>query len=257
MNIRIKISDLWLSSLIFIFVVCFPLNYFASSLDPIYISLIQLFLRLFLFGYNVHLIAKYHLPIFNKPNFIALALCTPFLLACFTNLFSDIFANVVITNFELKWIHLIEVLIIIFTVLNEEILFRFFIYNQLNIRNKLLKIMASAGIFASFHLLNLLTPSFLAVYQSVLIQVIYTFGLGLILGFIYEYGKSIVACMVFHFLFNFFNQYLVTYHILGFFENGFIPYIIALVIGLLLVGYGLLIYFLKFKKEDDKEIYYY
>ena len=256
MRVRISIADLLISSFLFIFVVSFPLNYFASYLPEYGILLLELCLRMFLCGYYIRLIVKYNLPAFIKPNWKNLLFCLPFLLACCSNEISFLFSTRVDMTHALEVEFIIDFFIVVFTAFNEEILFRFFIHNQLNIQNKLVKIVASAGIFAGFHLLNLVSPSFLAIYQSVLLQSVYTFGLGLILGFIYEYGKSITPCIIYHFLFNFFNSYVLNYFFFPVYEYYYIYIIVALVISIVLIGYGLLIYFLVFKKKDREYDYY-
>lgn len=251
-QVRISVADTLISSFLFVFVVSFPFQYFSSYLPSYAITILELCLRMFLTGYYLRLIFKYNISL-GKINFKNLLFFIPFLLAAFTNLFAFPFANEIVTS-TFNWVMILDVLIIIFTAFNEEILFRLFIYNSLRIENRLLKIVAGAGIFAAFHLLNLITPSFLAVYQSVLIQSVYTFALGLILCFMYEFTMSVIPCIVFHFIFNFFNQFLVTVVFYPFYSSYF-PLYTALTIGCALAIYGILIYSLKFKKDPNSLSY--
>ncbi len=251
-HVKISVADTLISSFLFIFVVSFPFQYFANHLPNYVITILELCLRMFLTGYYLRLIFKYNIPL-GKINFKNLLFFIPFLLATFTNLLAFPFADEVAT-LSFNWVMILDILIIVFTAFNEEILFRLFIYNSLRIENRLLKILAGAGIFGAFHLLNLITPSFLAVYQSVLIQSIYTFALGLILCFMYEFVASIIPCIVFHFIFNFFNQFLVTAMFYPIYSNYF-PLYAALTIGCALTIYGILLYIFKFKKDPNSLSY--
>lgn len=248
-RIKFSIFDTLIVSFLFIFVVSFPFEYFSSFLPVYGILLLKIIFRLFLLGYSLKIIIQNNIS-FGKINFKNIALFIPFLIACFTNLLSAIFNNpyTFISSFDINLI--LEIIIVILTAINEEIVFRLFIYNSLKIQNRLLKILAGAGIFGAFHLLNLISPSFVNILPSVLLQSVYTFGLGLILCFIYEFGCSLIPCIIYHFIFNFFNQLFVT-KIMIIYQNNFAYIIIAVVVSSLLVGYGLLLYFLKFKNENN------
>lgn len=248
-KIKFSIFDTLIVSFLFIFVVSFPFDYFSSFLPTYGILLLKIIFRIFLLGYSLKIIIQNNIS-FGKINFRNIALFIPFLIACFTNLISVLFNNSYIftSSFDIKLF--LEIIIVILTAINEEIVFRLFVYNSLKIQNRLLKILAGAAIFGAFHLLNLISPSFVTLLPIVLLQSVYTFGLGLILCFIYEFGFSLIPCIIYHFIFNFFNQLFVT-KIMIVYQDNYAYIIIAVVVSLVLATYGLLLYFLKFKKENN------
>ena len=131
----------------------------------------------------------------------------------------------------------------------EELLFRLFIQSSLVYASSLKRILASAGIFALFHLINIVNVSNVNALVTVLIQIVYSFGLGLLLAMIAEYTYSIPTCIVFHFAFNIINMVLI--------ENVFylsIPvltyYLTAVGIGLVVGIYAILIYIFVLKRND-------
>lgn len=250
-KIRIDIKDTFICSFLFVFVVAFPFTYFKDLLPSWAISLLSLSFKMFLSGYYLRIILKYNLPM-GKMKMKNTLLCVPLLLACFSNLLSYIFADDVAFVSEFSWVIVIDAIALLFSVFNEEVLFRLFIYNNLNIKNKLLKILAGAGIFAGFHFLNVIGPNFISLLIPTLIQVLYTFGLGLIICLIYEYSCSLIPCFIYHFLFNFFNSFFVNYLVIGLFYNNPNMYIYAgLVIGAITFIYALFIYLFIFRKDNQ------
>ena len=83
---------------------------------------------------------------------------------------------------------------------------------------------------------------------TVLIQVVYSFGLGILLGFVYEYTYSLPASIVLHFSFNFFNT--VLYRYMGCVTSNFAFYMTAVVIAIVLIVYTFLIYWFVLSRND-------
>ena len=244
---RFRFVDLLLFALLFIFINSFPIDLITS--DELIRLLIRIGLRLLLFGYDIYIIWKNRINIFKFANYRNVGLFVPFLLICFSNIIAAALAGV---NFELSVNPTMLSLTIIYYLLGvilEEFLFRLFIQNSLNNVSSLKRIFGSAAIFALFHLINIVNISQVSQLVSVLVQVVYAFGLGLLLALIYEYTYSIPACVVFHFIFNFFNTIFVTD-----IYNLAIPviyyYLTAVVIGVIVGVYALLIYLLVLKRND-------
>lgn len=122
--------------------------------------------------------------------------------------------------------------------IEEKIYRSLFIFN--NEKNKYKSIMFSSIVFALSHLLN-------GISLASIFQVIYTFGLGIVLGSIYAYGGGFIYCFLLHFLFNFFNGYLYNC-----FNNAKIDilYIVSnVIVGVVIVIYYLSILLIKRKKK--------
>ena len=143
---------------------------------------------------------------FNKINTSSFRLI-PLLLLCISNFIVGLIQNSNI-NEKINLFTIISGLIISIGVsVIEELLFRSQVLEEfLKSKSKLLSVVYSSLIFGSVHLLNI---SSLGSIPIVLVQVCYTFFLGVVLGYIYFYSKNIALPIIFHFLFNFFNDILV------------------------------------------------
>ena len=142
-----------------------------------------------------------------------------------------------------SWIFAIQVVLTFITVANEEYLFRLVLIGNLDpIKKPIWKIVVAAAIFGICHI-----GAFLNSFNPVdLINVAYTFGLGLILGLIYVYGGAPCTCICLHLLFNIVNGLVFGY---AFVVSDFTTYILvntglALFFGI----YLLIIYLVRFRK---------
>lgn len=146
----------------------------------------------------------------GKINIVNTLLLIPALMVCFSNLTNLLIAKEtirVIVNLDF----FLRILLAIFIVVNEEIVFRLILINNLEIKNKLLVILISAGVFGVCHITHFLTTF----NPADLMIVLYTFLLGLLLGFTYLFANSIYPCIVIHFLFNLFQDILFPYFVLN------------------------------------------
>jgi len=241
---RFKISDLLIFVLLFIFAAAFPVDRF--NIADVYKVLIQIGLRLLIIVYYVYIIGKNRIKIFGMANYKNILLCIPFLLACFSNMIASKIDGTV-TGVRMSGDLLaVSIVLCLLIAVTEEIVFRLFIHNSLTNCTPIKRILGSAGIFAAMHLLNLINVSNVDTLVQVLIQVIYDFGLGLLLGFLYEYSHSLTSSVILHFSFNLFNSVLISYF--GFESSVICFYLTAVVIAVILIGYTLVVYLLYFKK---------
>ena len=236
---RFKWLDLLLFAFLFIFVNSFPVDLF--NIPYIYQVMIQICLRSLLVAYDFYLLWVYRVNIFKFANYKRMLLFLPLVIICFSNIIAvsidkgflaltnDVTLVIVISIY-----HLLGVII-------EEFLFRFVIQNSFVKSSSIKRILFSALIFAGFHLLNMVNATNVDGVVSILIQVAYTFGLGLVLGFLYEYTYSLPACMCFHFLFNFFNTVFIQNIYLVYMSDS-TKYLTALVITVVSAVYLLLVY---------------
>lgn len=181
----------------------------------------------------------------QKTNFKIASLFIPAFVICGSNYLylltnpSDFSANFEVTFF-------IYFVFTIFTALKEEFIFRVLLITNLDsVKKPLNKILISSGIFAFMHIFNFFS-SFNPYY---LLQIVYTFGLGLVLGLIYYYSNSFIMCFSLHFLFNVFNDDLYRYLVVENSPTNLGLFIlvncgIALIVGI----YLLFIYLFKLRK---------
>lgn len=245
---KFRFIDILLFALVFIFVNAFPVD--LLPVNAIGQIAIRISLRFVLLIYYCYTLWRNRINIFKFANYKRVLLFAPFILVCFSNIVAAAIAGL---SFQVGAIDPLYVSLIVvyhlFGVIVEELLFRLFIQSSLVYASSLKRILASAGIFALFHLVNMVNVSSLDALANVAIQVVYSFGLGLLLALIVEYTYSIPTCIVFHLLFNFFNMILV--------ENIFclsipvLTYYLTAVGAALIVGiYAILIYIFVLNRND-------
>ena len=244
---KFRLIDILIFALLFVFVAAFPVD--LIPIDAIYKLIIQIGLRLLILGYYIYIIIINRINIFRFYNWKRLLLFAPFLLACFSNLIASAIDHGYpgITTMSDAYLSLLIVFHLL-TAIVEEILFRIFIHSSLINVGSLKRILASAGIFALMHLLNIVNISSVDGLITVLIQVAYNFGLGLLLGFIIEYSYSIVGCIFLHFSFNLLNTVIFQY--LGCNCSNLTFYLTAVVIAAILAAYTFLIYWFVLSKNE-------
>lgn len=236
---KFRVSDILIFSLLFIFAIAFPVD--LIPVDAVYRLVIQISIRLLILGYYIYICVLNKVNIFKFYNWKRLVLFTPFLLACFSNMIAsgiDGGYPGIVTMSDTYFSLLIVYHFI--TAIVEEFLFRLFLQSSLVGVGSLKRILASAGIFALMHLLNIVNISTVDQLVTVLVQVVYNFGLGILLGFVYEYSYSLPGSIFLHFSFNFFNT--VLYQYLGCECSYFTFYMTAVVIAVVLAVYTFLIY---------------
>ncbi|MGI6735035.1 MAG: CPBP family intramembrane glutamic endopeptidase [Bacilli bacterium] len=130
----------------------------------------------------------------------------------------------------------------------EEVVFRLILISQfLKIKGKFQTILYSSLIFASSHLINI---SSLETIIPVLLQVGYTFFLGIGLAFMYVITQKFIWSFMFHFTFNVINGTVVR---ALFTAAKPIPfYTINVLVGILAVAYGIWLY--KFFKTRGEKV---
>lgn len=241
---RFRFSDLLLFILIFIFVAAFPVDLIPVA--PIYQLAIIVGLRGLLVAYYIYIIIKYRIKVFGIANIKNLLLCLPFFLVAASNMIAAGIDGGFNGVFDSPWVLVLNTIYTLFIAVSEEIVFRLFIHNSLANTSSVKRIFGSAAIFALMHLLNIINVRYLDALVTVLLQTVYTFGLGLLLGVLYEYSHSLTGAMLLHFCFNFFNTTLFQY--LNGYTSTLAFYLTAVVIAVVVGAYALLItifYFIK------------
>ena len=177
----------------------------------------------------------------GKINIINTLLLIPTLAVCFSNLTNmRIATGQSSISFDTNLI--LNIVLTLFIVINEEIIFRLLFINNLEFKKNIYIILLTAGVFGICHLTHFLS----SFNPADLLIVLYTFLLGLLLGFAYLFTKSIYPCFVIHFLFNLLNNILFPYFVLEW------NYILITAIFVICVAiYVTILFFVKFLKEKE------
>ena len=221
-----------------------PFNLFVKNSDLL-VLLFQCIAQLFYVIFAYFFIKRhttFKLKSDRKSNKIIIFL--PCLLACGSNFLYFAFVNSSI-SFKYSVLLIPQIVLNLFIVYNEEILFRLLFLNNTGIKSNLGKIVASAGIFALCHL-SYFISSF---NPGDLLNVVYTFFLGLMLAMVYLYTNKITMTVVLHFLFNVINGVLFSSFNAA--QNLYL-YILANAIIVVILGIYLLIVYLKLEKKEAK-----
>lgn len=241
-----KLIDFLIIILVYIGLSCFPFGLIIrdETLSWLILTLqivVQVGLLAFILLFTIF---KTELNYKNgKINIVNTLLLLPTLIVCFTNLINMRAANVaygVIGNVNL----ILNIVLTLFVVVNEEIIFRLLFINNLEIKNKILVIFLTAGVFGICHITHFLTS-----FNPVdLLVIVYTFLLGLLLGFAYLFTKCIYPCIVIHLLFNLFNSVLFPY-----FSLDWTYILITAIIVVIVAIYVILLFIIKMNKEKVQE----
>lgn len=240
---KTNVLDILFVSFIFLFFVSFPFDLWIKNSFYLYLAetLARFIFVVFLLMYN-HFKKLVTIPIchFKKTDILLLPLL-PILFCNFYYLL-EMRNGFQITLDETFFI---QIVFQISVALSEELLFRSLIQNCLSLKKTLTRIFVSSLIFALFHL-----TYFFSSFNLISLSIpLYTFGLGFLLGFIYEWSeKNFLYICGYHFLFNLINQVLYTY-MLNVGEN-YLFYVNAVCVGAF--GAVYLIFLLFLSKRVNK-----
>lgn len=213
-------------------------------------SLLQVLSLFFLLLWIFHELRNSGLTHYKNQNHLNIFLLSPFLLICLSNiLYCLIFHEELKIQMDISFIF--TVLKTSFSVMIEEILFRVFFIEFLRLGLKesrwknLLIIFFSSIAFSLLHVINFYGNPPL----SVLLQIGYTFYLGLILGYIAIYFESPILPFICHFLFNFLNTdlYISLYDA----EINTRYVLFSSILGIVLLIYFVLLYHLAWRKNKN------
>ncbi len=228
--------------LIYLLFVSIPFSMFIKNETVVYI--LNISMRALFIPFFFIYVKKENLLSLNKPEFKLVDFkYIPFLLLTISNLIVSL-----ISKFEMLEVSNIEIIknliLSAFIAFNEELVFRVVVCKELIVTQSRFKtILYSSIIFGSVHLLNI--NSFGSI-PYVLLQVVYSFGIGLLLALVYTKTYNFIYVFVFHFLVDFLNGFLISdlYNL----EYNLIFFIVNIGIGVIIGVYALLIYL---KEEKD------
>jgi len=240
-----KFLDWLLIVFVFIFLNTFPLGDFIKNTWVYFFtySAMNIAFLVFVYFYAKKRSILQTYPF--KPVKKNVLLFIPLMIVCASNFIYLSFVPSDITG-SVNWTFFLYATLTVFTALKEEVIFRLLLIPNLDkVKSRFWRIIISAGIFAILHITNYL----ITFDPSYFIQIIYTFGLGIILGFIYEYGRSISMCIILHFLFNTIND--TIFNFLAPNTSNLLIYFLVNVAVAFVAGLYLLIIYLTFLKKEN------
>ena len=200
---------------IYVLIISFPTYLFTDDLDWLYI--IEIILRtvylvfIVLFSIFTKLAKKYT----GKTRFWNMLILLPLFFVAFFNIFYlrvvtgssiDSYWNIIGTMFKEPETHSYQILkfvSIIITVVEEELLFRFILQKNLNLGHKFVRIAITAAVFAACHFFTMLYDGYGRIEHPIqLLEILFIFGIGMILGVLYEYSNNIFYSMSFNMIFS-------------------------------------------------------
>lgn len=243
-----RIIDVGIIICVFLFLVAFPINIFTNSQQIITIIQCVLVFLAGVFALIYSIKSKNIMLTKEGINLRNLLILTPTLIVCFCTLPYLIKFNCFNQNIVFDRPLILNFVYHFLVVITEEIIFRKIIFDNIEIQNPTKKLFVCSAIFGIAHI-----TTFLSTFNPVdLIQIIYTFGLGLVLGIIYTYGKSLGFAGFFHFLYNVFNKIIfveLTSNQVTF-DNVFF-YVSCVIVAVIAIAYISLIYFFILNKNQN------
>lgn len=235
-----------------IYLICFVLLFHSFPLEIlidnfIIQSILRIIIELALIFYVLYYNKKeFFIPFKFKKISKRDIIYLPLLLLCFSNLFVIYYQRATL-NENINCINLIITIIKTFTIIFvEELLFRMIVLEELyKSKNKFQTIFLSSLIFSLVHAVKI-SPSNIII---VLVQIGYTFILGIILGFILIDSDNLIIPIIFHFLFNFINNDLVIE--LFDFKNDLSFYVINIIVGIIVLIYLFFVVLLERRSEKN------
>ena len=242
---KVRIYSISLLVLIYLILTSIPFSLFIHNENVLYF--LDMGLRLSFIPIYFIYTKKEKLESFKPLRFDKKdVLFIPFMLLTMSNMFVAF-----VSRFNLVKLDTIDMVKMLFfyilVALSEEALFRVVINTELIKHNSRIKtIVYSSLIFGLIHLVNI--SSFSSI-PFVLLQVVYSFGLGLVLSLIYTYTSNFLYIFLVHFLFDFINGYL-SVNMYEFSYNVWF-FVINIAISIIFILYGIFIYKIKEKEVQN------
>ena len=191
----------------------------------------------------------------GKTRFTNLFLLLPLFFVAFFNLFylAVVTKSTVSSPFGFfasngnNTLELLKFFCVIITVVEEELLFRYIIQRNLAIGHKVVRIVVTAAIFVVAYFFTMLYDARGVLEPIYLLELIFTFGVGVILGFLYEYTNNIAVPIVFSFFYMVCNEMIYNIDLIG---ASYKFYITATCFFVGAAAYLLIFYFLMLKRDQ-------
>lgn len=198
--------DILIMLCVYLIACSLPLKWIFESETTV--NIVKVILKYFAFGFIVFEIKSKKI-MFSSDKKVSIIKYLPFVLICLGNIAVAFISGFnYLTNDNIGGLITLALFDCVATALCEEFLFRYLLLNFIRQTKKtFVSIILSACFFGLMHLVNI---SSLSSIPYVLLQCLYTFGLGIILGFVYLDSRKIYLPIILHALFNFLNDSLVS-----------------------------------------------
>lgn len=253
-----KFWNLFILLAVYVVTISFPLYLIPGIKDDIFVmQSIELALRaaylvfIILFSIFTKLAKNYN----GKTNVKNLLLLLPLFLVAFMNIFywgvvAHINFNNVFKDFGPEGNHSYEIMLlftVLITVAEEELLFRYILQKNLTIGHKIFRILVTASIFAACHFFELVFNHHGLFPPLESLQILLVFGIGIILGFLFEYTNNIFVPITFSLIYALCTDLFFPVAFTGVAPSYYIT-ISCFAIGA--AAYLVIFYFVMLKKEN-------
>ena len=248
-----------ISLVVYVLLISFPTYLFTD--DPIILFTVEVIIRsvflvfIVLFSIFTKLAKSYT----GKTKWMNMLILLPLFFVAFFNVFYlrvvtgssvDGFWNSLISIFDPKNERTFEILrfvAIVITVVEEEILFRFLLQKNLNLGHKFVRIAITAAVFTACHFFGMLYDGYGVINPLQLLELLFVFGIGMILGVLYEYTNNIYYSMSFNMIFS---LQASIFPIALAYSSGYKIYLTSALFAIGAAAYICLFYFVILKKEQ-------
>ena len=243
----------------YVAIITFPVYLFTN--DMLAIRIVELSLRvaylifIILFSYLTKLAKEYT----GATRYSNLFLLLPIFFVAFTNIFylgvikgkasiynpfSDVLTTLLFSS-------------LVVSAIEAEILFRFIIQRNLTLSHKIVRILVAAAVYAATYFfvifysdlsINPETGKIVFMNPIDLLEVVFQFGIGIILGFLYEYTNNLAVPVAFNIIYTLSNQILFKVRLSS--NPDWTYYLTISLIAVYAISYLCIFYFLMLKKEN-------
>ena len=254
-----KLLYIGIALVAYILVIAFPIYPITNDVLTINIVMLSLRVAYLIFIIVFSILTKIAKSYTGQTKLSNLFLLLPLFFVAFTHIFylGAIKGSVTVYNPFSDAINSLRFFSLMVACVEAEILFRFIIQKNLTLGHKLVRILVAAAIYA-LTLLSITfyselsfnpetqTISFMAPIDA--IEVVFQFGIGIILGFLYEYTNNLVVPITFSIVYTISNQILFPLRLSSNPEWPF--YVTITLMGVFAAAYLCIFYFLMLKKEN-------
>lgn len=254
-----KLLYIGIALVTYVFIIAFPVYLFTNDLLVIRIVELSLRVAYFVFIIIFSILTKLAKSFTGQTRFSNLFLLLPLFFVAFTNIFylSVIKGTVVVFNPFTDAINALWFVSLIVGCVEMEILFRFIIQKNLTLGHKLVRILVAAAIYAITYIsitfyselsINPETGKIAFMAPIDLFEVVFQFGIGIILGFLYEYTNNLIVPVTFNIIYTLSNQILFKVRLSSYPEWPY--YVTIILMAVFAASYLCVFYFLMLKKEN-------
>ena len=241
---------------IYLTIITFPTYLFTSDFTVLYGIELSLRIGYLIFIVVFTILTKMFKTYTGKTRFTNVFLLLPLFFVAFFNIFylavvtkssipnplDAVFKNDGNNTYEI-----LKFLSIIVMVVEEEILFRFIIQRNINVGHKIVRILITSSLYALSFFFALLYDNRGIIPPLELFSVLFAYGIGIILGFLYEYTNNLLVPITFSLIHTVCNEMLYKISITN---ANYKLYLTVVFFALGAAAYLSIFYFLMLKREN-------